>query len=324
MPVPFLTRVANIVRYDGERGVVLALDQRRYPAEQAYRAFDSAEAVAGGLADWRGGAAAVLAGYGLALTARSWRGRPSEARRAAIIQTAEQLRQSRPQNFRLRRVLEAGVSLADAAILRGDDAAEALATLVDGELRRVDRDAERCGRIAAELVDEGDDVLVDGFFGGALSWMLAVAQVEQRDVRLTIFQGAPDAEGSRLGAQQATEIGLSLTTIDDAALAGGPPAAALYVVASQWVALDGTVATEPPAARRAKLVRAHGIPCYVLAPDGPDPETADGAQMGPRAGATIQADAISAIITSRGIYRPEKIAGHLRDGDAPLDFIPLG
>jgi methylthioribose-1-phosphate isomerase len=32
---------------------------------------------------------------------------------------------------------------------------------------------------------------------------------------------------------------------------------------------------------------------------------------------------ISAIITSRGIYRPEMIARYLGDGEAPLDVIPL-
>ena len=34
-------------------------------------------------------------------------------------------------------------------------------------------------------------------------------------------------------------------------------------------------------------------------------------------------DLISAIVTSRGIYRPERVADHLRDGDAPIDVIPL-
>jgi hypothetical protein len=28
-------------------------------------------------------------------------------------------------------------------------------------------------------------------------------------------------------------------------------------------------------------------------------------------------------VTNRGIYRPERIADYLRDGEAPLDIIPL-
>ena len=34
-------------------------------------------------------------------------------------------------------------------------------------------------------------------------------------------------------------------------------------------------------------------------------------------------DLVSAIITSRGVYRSERIADHLRDGDAPLEVILL-
>jgi methylthioribose-1-phosphate isomerase len=41
------------------------------------------------------------------------------------------------------------------------------------------------------------------------------------------------------------------------------------------------------------------------------------------ASTTIPPSLISAIITNRGIYRPEMIARYLGDGDAPLDVIPL-
>jgi methylthioribose-1-phosphate isomerase len=38
----------------------------------------------------------------------------------------------------------------------------------------------------------------------------------------------------------------------------------------------------------------------------------------------VPPEQISAIITSRGIYRPEMVARYLGDGDAPVDVIPLG
>ena len=58
---------------------------------------------------------------------------------------------------------------------------------------------------------------------------------------------------------------------------------------------------------------------YVLGGDGPDPalDTVVAAHD------VMPPELISAIITSRGIYRPEMIARYLGDGDAPLDVIPL-
>jgi len=89
-----MTRYADMLSYDQERGVVRALDWRAHPGSTRFVDLESAAAAAGALEaalvrDW---AAAYLAGYGLALAAHAWSGRPSEARRGRLLDTAEQLR----------------------------------------------------------------------------------------------------------------------------------------------------------------------------------------------------------------------------------------
>jgi methylthioribose-1-phosphate isomerase len=95
MALPLLTRRGDTLRYDRERGIVLVLDRRAYPHETVFVECADVEAVARAVETMvvQGGPPlAYVAGYGLALAARAWKNRPSEARRGAIIQAAERLR----------------------------------------------------------------------------------------------------------------------------------------------------------------------------------------------------------------------------------------
>ena len=324
MPLPQLARSTDTVRYDAERGLALALDWRAYPAETVLVAYSDAESIVGAIESGaaRHAAAAYLAGYGLALVAREWAARPSDARRGALIQAGEWLRRAGLANARLSRLLDQALARADAATLAGEDAEAALLRLVQGEISRADRVAERCGRIAAGLLDAGDRVITHGFAGPALIWMLHVALAEQaKPITLTVLAPRMHDDDTRLCADLARAIGLPVTLLDDQAAerAFEPAASTVFVAGAERIALDGSAAGGPGAARYANLARRHGPPCYVLGGDGHDPtvETfaAERDVMAP--------DLISAIITSRGIYRPEMIARYLGDGDAPLDVIPL-
>jgi methylthioribose-1-phosphate isomerase len=311
------------VRYDAERGRVLALDWRAYPAETALVAYSDVEAIvhaieAGAV---RHAAAAYLAGYGLALAAREWGARPSDARRGALIQAGAWLRSAAPGNARMSLLLDQALARADAATLSGEDAEAALLRLVQAEISRADRVAERCGRIAAGLLDEGDHVFTHGFAGPALLWMLHVALAEQaKPITLAVLP-APAPDDARLCAELARVIGLPVMLLDETAVehAFEPDTPAILIAGAERIALDGGSAGEPDAARYAALARQYGLPCYVLGGDGPDPDVAAFAA----ANNVMPPELISAIITSRGIYRPEMIARYLGDGDAPLDVIPL-
>jgi methylthioribose-1-phosphate isomerase len=331
MQLPMLARYADILRYDRVRGRAAALDWRAYPSRRDLAEYASAEEcaraiAAGAVGSW---AAAYLAGYGLALAARAWADRPAETRRAAVIQAGEWLRRAQPANPRLARIAEDGIARADATILAGGDAEAALLDYVEAAIGRADKVAERCGRIAAGLLDEHDQVLTHGFGGPALIWMLAVARAEAgKQISMSVSAPQDQPEAAHIVAALAAELGVPAAQSDTSAPAQATIGRAgnILVLGADWLALDGGFAGASGAAEVAALARQQALPCYVLGYDGPDPACPTtgtlAAELGP-GGAVVAPGLISAIITNRGIYRPEMIARYLGEGDPPTDVIPL-
>lgn len=314
MSAPFPKTRAEALRYDAERGLVLLLDP---DAPGGWAACADASALAQAVARdrtfdgrWR----AYAAAYALVLELRAQRGRPSDARRGALIMTAERMLQARPEPA-LRALLPRVLARADAALIAGQDAEAALLGLLGQELRRGDRVAERSGQIAAELLDPRDRVLAHGAAGPALLALFARACPEPQGCPALLLAEAPGAAW--------LEALLQARGLAPQRLAAGAQAPFdLLVLAAERTALDGSVAALAGAAALAEQARRQGAPCYVLGYDGPDPDAPRAADL--EADEIIPPEQISAIITHRGTYRPEMVARHLDDGDAPLDTIPLG
>ncbi|MFN8505891.1 hypothetical protein [Kouleothrix sp.] len=321
MEQPAILRYAGMLRYDTAYGLA-ALDWRELPGRLEWASFATAEQLARALAGELvadSAVAAFLAGYGLALAAHAWADRPSEARRAAIIQAGEWLRQARPADRRLAGLLEPALAHADAAILAGEDAGHALAQYAGAALSRADRAAERCGRVAAGLLDDGDHLLTCGYAGPALGWLLATKG--SGEVRLSVA-GTPAQVAPRMTLAVAERLGITARLVPPAA-GGEHEGCSVCMVAAAQVALDGSVAAGPGAAELVARARRAGLPCYILSTDGPDPACAGAAQLAGAPADTIAPEQISAIVTHRGIYRPAMIARFLGDGDVPLDVISL-
>ncbi len=309
--IPLLRRGAAL-RYDRAQGVLMLLDAARLPDETAWTACADAQQLAALLVAedtfdgrWR----AFAAGYGLALTARAWAGRPSDARRGALILDAERLSQARPEPA-LRAFLREALAHADHTLMAGGDVEVALAAFVDGAVQRGDRAAARCGQLAAELVDGGDRLLAHGAAGPALVELLRAAQ-GQKQLTLTLAE-APGLRSLALGADPAPAT----------VAAGAAEPFDVLLIAAERTALDGSVAVLGGAAALAQRARQDGAPCYVLGYDGPDPAAPDAAALD--SAEVVPPELISAIVTHRGTYRPAMIARHLGDSDPPLDVIPLG
>ena len=313
MQLPLLTRYADIVRYDRARGIAAVVDWRAYPARRDFVEYSTVEASARASAAGAVGsslAAAYLAGYALALAARAWASRPSETRRAAIIQAGEWHRHALPFDRQVARVVDEGLACADAAIMSGGDAEAALLDYVDGEIARADRVAERCGRLAAGLLDQGDHVLTHGFAGPALIWLLALAQgEEQKQIQLTITTPTDDVELARIAAALAAEIGVPVAHRHDTAPEQSfvDQTYQVMCIGAERIALDGGVVGPGACAAYVALARQHGVPCYALGYDGPDPScpTTRGlaADLAPGKAAdnlVVPPEQISAIITNRG------------------------
>src|SRR5262245_22882746 len=112
-----------------------------------------------------------------------------------------------------------------------------------------ERQVERCGRRAAELLTAGDCVLTDNAGDQVLARLLAALDAETRaEVRF----------------------------VERSALAGLAPTLCLLNV--ECAALDGSFLCGAEAFACAAIAQQLDIPCYVLLPDGPDPliKTIDG------------------------------------------------
>lgn len=315
MNLPPMIRYADTLHYDHLRGVVTVLDWRVPGARCEYT---TPEALATALAARPAAdSMAYLVGYLLALAARLRADRPADARRAAIIQAGEWLRQARPHDHLLATTIEEGLACADAAIMAGDDAEAALLVYAGTTRGRADRVAERCGRLAAGLLDEGDHLVTCGYAGPALGWLLASARDLQKPLHLTVLAPPPLAEAAQVAVMVARALGFPANTATPAEpFAGG--GAQIYLLGATRIARDGSVAAPPTTAGFAAQARRSGMPCYVLGYDTVDPAWPGGAHDD-----VMPPEQISAIVTHRGIYRPAMIARHLGDGDAPLEVIPL-
>jgi hypothetical protein len=167
-------------------------------------------------------------------------------------------------------VLDQALAIADGALLTGDDAVQALTAFATDAIARLDRAAERCGRHAAALLDENDCLLIIGD-GAALRWML----------------------------QRATAHGMALKIAD----ADRRDEATICLVAGACALMNGDVAGMRPAeVEMVTAARRRSMPVYALAPNGPIAAAPEGGR--------ILAQFINAIITDRGIYRPERIAAY--------------
>ncbi len=165
-------------------------------------------------------------------------------------------------------LLDQALTLTDNALVNGDDAVQALTTFAASTIARLDRAAERCGRRAAALLDENDRLLTIGA-GAALRWML----------------------------QDAGERGTAPLIV----AADRRDEATICVIAGVCVSTSGDViGLCPDEIDMIATVRKQGQPVYVLAPCGPVADALTGDRL--------PAQLVSAIVTDRGIYRPERIS----------------
>lgn len=307
-----LLHLQDMLHYDREHGVARVLDLRDGTFTELRDTEAVAQALTAGARD--GVLADLMAGCGLALAARAWQARPSEARMAAIIQAGERLRHARP-SAALERLLAEALQRADAAILAGANAEHAVADVVDAATQHADRAAERCGRRAAELLDSGDRVLLIGFVGAPL-WMLHAAREQGKQLHLSV----PATSARQFITQQARLLDITAESLTDDTFGE----LNLCIAAAEQIARDGSVVCHAGTQQHAAQARRHSVPFYVLGAAGPDAEADGGAALlvaPPQE--LLLPELVSAIITDRGIYRPAMITRYFDDGDAPLDVIPL-
>jgi hypothetical protein len=155
--------------------------------------------------------------------------------------------------------------------------------LLQQALQRLDRENEKCARLACELLTDDDQLSIidaNGLFAATMQRMLT-RESSHPQVR-THLSATSDMHPD-------TSVALVCGAIND----------------------DGAV-VDTSTATLLRLLNERHLPQYVVAPHGP------------RNLATAHGDApVSAVITARGIYRPDRVQRFYRDSDMGSDIISL-
>ncbi len=159
-----------------------------------------------------------------------------------------------------------------------------LAVAFPQSLQRIDRAHEKTARLATALCSDGDVLTIYDSDGLFAHYLQRILLREQGMPSVTVI-----ITNDAWPLDPTTTVAVMSGTVD----ASGNADAAL----SPYIA----------------MLEAANLPRYIVAPHGPTASQA-----------TIAASNIHAIITARGIYRPEKISNFARDNDIGGDIIAFG
>ncbi|HET6172027.1 MAG TPA: S-methyl-5-thioribose-1-phosphate isomerase [Gaiellales bacterium] len=280
---------ADVIRLEDD--AVVLLDQTRLPGERVDRRCTSVPELCQAIQELaiRGAPAiGIAAAMGMAQAARTSGASDMGELRVELAAARAHLAGSRPTAVNLRWALER----CDDVIDQAAEPDELRAALV-GLARRIHEDeVARClsmGRHGAELLAPGARVLTHcnagalatGGYGSALG-VVRAAHARDPGLHVWVDETRPLLQGARLTAWELAQDGIPHTLIADVA-AGQLFARGLVdavVFGADRIARNGDAANKIGSYTLSVLARAHGVPCYVVAPSSTiDHATACGAEI---------------------------------------------
>ncbi|MBV9173929.1 MAG: S-methyl-5-thioribose-1-phosphate isomerase [Chloroflexi bacterium] len=333
------------LEFDAQRHALVLVDQTRLPHETRLVTCTTVEQVAHAIRSMqvRGAPAiGVAAAYGLVLAALAADASSDDAFLAELQHAAVVLRGTRPTAVNLQWALDRVLARAHGvAEQRGALAArQAVKDLADTMAEEDVATNRRIGAFGLELVQQGANILTHCNAGalatvdyGTALGVVRAAHEAGRGVHVYVDETRPFLQGARLTAWELQQLGVPMTLITDS-MAGhflNRGKVDLVVVGADRIAANGDVANKIGTYSLAVLARENGIPFYVAAPistiDLSLPSGADvpieerssrevveigGARIAPEgveaahpAFDVTAARLVTAIITERGILRPE-------------------
>jgi methylthioribose-1-phosphate isomerase len=327
--------------------VLRVLDQRRLPSQEIWLELDEIEPVARAIEDLAvRGAPAIgcVAALGLAVAAAGFPDDPAGFR-AAFGRAHARLAATRPTAVNLFVALDQ-LAVAIATADPTSSATELRRLLLEIARRHADDDLRAClamGEHGAPLLPDHGTVLTHcnagalatAGYGTALG-VIRRAIANGKQLRVFADETRPVLQGARLTAWELARDGIDVTVIADnmagALMARGEISAA--IVGADRIARNGDVANKIGTYTVAVLCHHHHIPFYVAAPwttidraiatgaeipieDRHDDEVRmHGVTLMTPAGVAVRNPAfdvtpaalVTAIITERGVFRPDQIA----------------
>jgi methylthioribose-1-phosphate isomerase len=336
IPVPFLIRPENIVRY--EDGAVLILDRRAYPFERSFVRCDTYEDVAMAIEAMvtQSLGPGPTAGYGMAQAARATRDRAATEQAAALRAAAARLIATRPTNNHIRLVvtemLTRGLDAVDAPV----DAEAAILHAMDRFWIRHEAASRAVGRAGAALISEGDTILTHCWADAPFIHVLREARLAGRTFQVVCTETRPYLQGARLTADAVAELGVATTLITDAmpATLMARGRISTFIAGADRVTMDGHWINKVGTLSIAIAALRFGIPAYGVTyapdPDAPDPSVVVIEERDPdevlhvrgirtaTEGATgyypafdvTPPDLVTGFILDRGVFAPDGLADY--------------
>jgi len=261
----------------GGRGRVKMIDQTLLPGRLLYRSYDRWEDIADAIRRLvvRGAPAiGVAAAMGIAVAATSSKATSLDSLRLELQKAASGLRATRPTAVNL----FWGIDRAMEVAARAGDKESAREALVKEVVKMADEDVAACkrlGKIGADLVKDGDNVLTHCNAGalatvgyGTALGVIRAASEQGKCVRVIVPETRPALQGSRLTAFELSRDGFSCTIIADTAVGSMMQAGKvdLAIVGADRVTRDGFVFNKIGTYQMAVLAKRHAVPFYPAAP----------------------------------------------------------
>ena len=262
-----------------DNGIVKMIDQRVLPLEYVIAEYRSHQEVAEAIRDMviRGAPAiGAAAGFGLALAARESAATTKQDLMRDLEIAANTLRATRPTAVNLTWAIDRLLDRSRAPQLA--TASDVVAALEAEAIALADEDVEinqRMGRIGAEVVSQGDNILTHCNAGalatvdyGTALGVIRSAHVQGKQIHVWVDETRPRLQGARLTAWELMRDGIPMTLIADNA-AGYLMRAGrvdLVLFGADRAAANGDVVNKIGSYKLAVLARENGIPCYSVVP----------------------------------------------------------
>jgi methylthioribose-1-phosphate isomerase len=213
---------------------------------------------------------AVTAGFGLYLA--SLDNDPE-----IIGKAARRLKATRPTGFHLAALIDKLSSLVEDE--KGSP--QAILSFLREVLKRQRALSEATGMHAERLLAGGDTILTHCFPGAALLFMLKAARDNGKGIKVICTETRPYLQGARLTAWSVSQLGIDATLITDNMAAHMMSTGKISKVftAADRIAMDGSAANKVGTLQLAICARYYAIPFYILGYNGPDRNTATGADI---------------------------------------------
>jgi methylthioribose-1-phosphate isomerase len=333
-------------------GAVRLLDQSRLPEHVEFLDCRDYQTVAAAIRELRvrgAPAIGVTAAMGVALGARAVETTDYDAFAKAVGTICDHLAATRPTAVNLFWAIERMKQAL--AALRGRTVMEVKSALLKESQIILDEDIamnKAMGRHGAALIQDGNTILTHcnagalatAGYGTALG-VVRAAWEQGKKIRVIADETRPVLQGARLTAWELMQDKIPVTLITDN-MAGSIMSQGLVhlcIVGADRIAANGDVANKIGTYSVAVLAKAHNIPFYVAAPystidlatlsgkdipieqrrpeevtsvHGSDPIAPAGVDVLNPAFDVTPADYITAIITERGVFRPQELGKQFR------------